>query len=146
MFFFVYSRKVNDSNDSVNTRTDENNSSSRDDIETPNMSESSSSAELSTNDKIHPSGSNEMCFANSEKIRRDYRLLAERRFEKEYTWLYYNFNEKVYLCKICEVFYGKSSAKSGGSRGNGRITLLSLKIIPVKNLHDTTNQKIIKMQ
>ena len=33
--FFVYSRKVNDSNDSVNIGTDENNSSSRD-IETPN--------------------------------------------------------------------------------------------------------------
>ena len=36
LYFFVYSRKVNDSNDSVNIITDENNSSSRD-IETPNM-------------------------------------------------------------------------------------------------------------
>ena len=32
-------------------------------------------------------------------------------------WLYYNFNKKDYLSKICEVFYGESSAKPGGSRG-----------------------------
>ena len=103
MFFSVYSRKVNDSNGSVNIRTNKKktkklygpflwmgfyclkatarfttkfpeipgtNSSSRDDIETPNMSELSSSAEISTDDKIRPPGSNEMHFANSEKIRR----------------------------------------------------------------------------
>ena len=81
------------------------------------MSESSSSAELSMDDEINPSGSNEMRFANSEEIRRDHRLFDERRYEKEYTWLYYNFNKKNYLCKICEVFYGESSAKPGGSRG-----------------------------
>ena len=63
--FFVYSTKVNDSNDCVNIRADENNSSSRDDIESLNMSESSSSAELSTDDEIYPFGSNEMRFANS---------------------------------------------------------------------------------
>ena len=70
--FSFYSWKVNDSNDSVNIRTNEKNSSSRDDIETPNMSELSSSAEVSTDDEIHPPGSNEMRFANSEKIRRDH--------------------------------------------------------------------------
>ena len=36
------------------------------------MSELSSSAEVSTDDEIHPPGSNEMRFANSEKIRRDH--------------------------------------------------------------------------
>ena len=83
---------------------DENNSSSRDDIKTPNMPESSSSAELSTDVEIHPSESNEMRFANTEKIRRDHCLFDERWYEKEHTWLYYNFNKKSYLCKICEVF------------------------------------------
>ena len=53
--FFGYSRKVNDSNGSVNIRMDENNSSSRDDIETLNMSDSSSSPKLSKEDEIHPS-------------------------------------------------------------------------------------------
>ena len=57
---------------------------------------SSSSAELSTNDEMHTSGSNEMCFANSEERRCDHCLFDKRRYEKEYTWLYYNFNKKVY--------------------------------------------------
>ena len=83
--FFLYSRKVNDSNDSFNIRTNEN-SSSRDDIKTPNISDSPSSAELSTDDEIHPR-SNEMRFANFEEIRWDYHLFDERRYEKEYTWL-----------------------------------------------------------
>ena len=123
--FFVYYRKVNDSNESVNIRTDENNSSLRDDIETPNMSESSSSAKLSTDDEIHPS---DQSFANSEVIRCDRRLFDEKRYEKEYTWLSYNFNEKSYLCKICGVFYGEPSAKPGGSRG-----AWSLKVILAEN-------------
>ena len=37
--------------------------------------------------------------------------------EKECTWLYCSFNKKCFLCKICEVFYGESSAKPDGSRG-----------------------------
>ena len=41
------------------------------------MSESSSSAELSTDDEIYPFGSNEMRFANSEEIRRAHSLLDE---------------------------------------------------------------------
>ena len=57
---------------------------------------SSSSAELSTNDEMHTSRSNEMCFANSEEIRCDHCSFDKRRYEKEYTWLYYNFNKKVY--------------------------------------------------
>ena len=131
--FFVYSRKVNDSNDKVNIKTDESNCSSRDDIEALNMSESSSSAELSTDDEIHPSVTNEMRFANSEETRRHHCLFDERRYEKEYNWLYYNFNKKDYLRKICEGFYAESSAKPGGSTGHSRIIPLSLKIILVKN-------------
>ena len=97
------------------------------------MSESSSSAELSTDDEIHPSVTNEMRFANSEETRRHHCLFDERRYEKEYNWLYYNFNKKDYLRKICDGFYGESSAKPGGSRGHSRIIPLSLKIILVKN-------------
>ena len=131
--FFVYSRKVNDNNDSVDIRMEKNNFFlSRDYTETLNMSESSSSAELSIDDKIRPSGSNEMRFVNSEEVRCNHRLCDERRCEKEYTWLYYNFDEKGCLCKSCEVFYGESNAKPGGNRGYGRIMLLSLKIILVK--------------
>ena len=67
--FFVYSRKVNDNNDSVDIRMEKNNFFlSRDYTETLNMSESSSSAELSIDDKIRPSGSNEMRFVNSEEV------------------------------------------------------------------------------
>ena len=65
---------------------DGNNSLSRDDIGIPNMSESSSSAELSKDDEIHLSGSNEMHFANTEEIRCEHHLFGERRYEKEYTW------------------------------------------------------------
>ena len=101
MVFFLYSRKVNDSNDSFNIRANEN-SSSRDDIKTPNISDSPSSAELSTDDEIHPR-SNEMRFANFEEIRWDYHLFDERRYEKEYTWLYYNFN-KVNCAKFVKHF------------------------------------------
>ena len=72
--------------------------------------------ELSTDDEKNPSGSNEMRFANSEEMRRHHHLFDKRRYEKEYTWLYYSFNKKGYLCKICEIFYGESSAKPGGSR------------------------------
>ena len=53
---FVRSRKAKDENSSL----------SRDDIQTPNISESSSFAEPSTDDEIHPRGSNEMRFANTE--------------------------------------------------------------------------------
>ena len=117
LYLFVYSRKVNDSNDSANIRMNENNPSSKDDIENLKYVRLVKLAKLSTDEEIHPSGSNEMRFANSEEIRRDHRLFDERRYEKEYTWLYYKFNKKGYLCKICEVFYRESSAKPGGSTG-----------------------------
>ena len=84
---FVRSRKAKDENSSL----------SRDDIQTPNISESSSFAEPSTDDEIHPRGSNEMRFANTEEIRHNQRLFDERRYKKEYTWLYYNFNTKRLL-------------------------------------------------
>ena len=91
---FVYSRKVNDRNDSVNIGTDENNSSSRDDTETPNMSESSSFTELLMDDEMHPPRLNEMRFANTEEIRHDHSLFDERRYKKEYNCLHYEFNKK----------------------------------------------------
>ena len=55
--------------------------------------------ELSADDEIHLSRSNEMHFANLEEIRHKQHLFYERRYEKEYTWLYYNFNKKGYLRK-----------------------------------------------
>ena len=51
------------------------------------MSELSSSLKLSTYNKIHPSWSNDMHFANSEEIRCDHPLFDQRSYEKEYTWL-----------------------------------------------------------
>ena len=74
-------------------------------VKTPNISELSSSAGLSWVDEIHRSGSNKLHFANIEEIRHDHCLFNERRYEKECSELYYNFNEKGYLCKSCEVFY-----------------------------------------
>ena len=56
-------------------------------------------------------------FANENEIKRDHRLFDERRYEKEYTWLYYNCNKGGYMCKVCEVCYGQSNAKAGGNRG-----------------------------
>ena len=49
------------------------------------------------------------------------------------TWLYYNLNEKGYLSKISNVFYGDSSAKRGGNRGHVSRMLLFSKLILVKN-------------
>ena len=130
---FVHSRKAKDESSSL----------SRDDIQTPNISESSCFAEpSSTDDEIHHSGSNEMCFANIEEIGHNQRLFDERRYEKEYTWLYYNFNKKSYLCKICEVFYGESKTYLVEVGGHGCITLLSLRIILVKKL--TQHEKSVK--
>ena len=57
-----------------------------------------------------------MHFGNTEEIRCDHHLFNERSYDKEYNWLYYNFNKKGYLSKICEVFCGEPSAKPGRSR------------------------------
>ena len=88
---------------------------------------------LSTDEQIHPSGSNEMHFADSEEIKRDHHLFDKRRYEKEYTWLHYNFNKKGYLCKICEVFYEVSSTKARGSREHNAFK-------------DNPGKKLIKIQ
>ena len=53
--------------------------------------------------------------------------------KKKNTWLYYNLNEKGYLSKISNVFYGDSSAKRGGNRGHVSRMLLFSKLILVKN-------------
>ena len=46
------------------------------------MSKLSSSAKLIKDDEIHPSGSNEMRFTNTEEIRRDHHLFDERDMKK----------------------------------------------------------------
>lgn len=40
--------------------------------------------------------------------------------------------KKGYLIKVCEVLYGESSSKPGGSLGHGDIMLLHLNIFLVK--------------
>ena len=47
-------------------------------------------------DKIHPSGSNEMRFANSEEIRHNHRLFDERRYEKNILGCI-----KILIRKVC---------------------------------------------
>ena len=94
----------------------------------------SSSSELSTDNEIHLSGSNEVRFASIEEIRRDHRLFDERRYGKEYALLHFHFNKKGYLCKSCEIFYVESSVKSGGSRRHCRIMLVIFKDNPGKNI------------
>lgn len=104
--FFVFSRKAddsNDSNDSVNISTDENI------FHKALWNFSSSSMDLSLDDKIHPSGSNEMRFANSEEIRCDHRLFDKkenktnklkkkiRRYEKE------NKTNELYVQKLIKL-------------------------------------------
>ena len=146
VFFVVYSRKENDSNDSVNIGTNDNNSLSRDDIETPNMSESSSPAEFSTDDEIYPSRSDEMSFANTEKISHDHRFFMKEDLKKHILGCFIISVKIGYFCKICEIFYRESNEKPGGSSGHGRMMLLSLKIVLVKSYHVTntslTNLKI----
>ena len=75
----------------------------------PNQSGTSSEADLLTDDEIDVLNENtndlQLRFANSEEIKRDHHLFDERRYEKEYAWLYYNFSKNGYLCKACEVFY-----------------------------------------
>ena len=86
-----------------------------------NQSGTSSEADLSTDDGIDVLNENtnnlQLRFVNSKEIKQDHSLFDERRYEKEYAWLYYNFSKNGYLCKVCEVFYGSSSEKPGGSRG-----------------------------
>ena len=72
-------------------------------------------------------------FANNEEIKQNHRLFDERRYEKEYVWLYYNFSKNGYLCKVCEVFYGNSSVKPGGSRGAWPHRQFILKITLARN-------------
>ena len=70
----------------------------------------SSETDLSTDDEINVLNKNtndlQLRFGNSEEIKRDHRLFDERRYQKEYAWLYYNFSKNGYLCKVCEVFHG----------------------------------------
>ena len=66
---------------------------------------------------IEINGGRDKRFTNEKETEQDHRLFDERRYEKEYTWLYYNCNKGGYMCKVCEVYYGQSNAKAGGNRG-----------------------------
>ena len=79
-----------------------------------------------------------MRFANSQEVKNDHRLYDERRYEKEYTWLYYNLNKCGYMCKICEVYQGDSNPKAGGNRGAWSHNAVVFKDNPGKKLrhHD----------
>ena len=95
-----------------------------------------SEADLSTDDEIDVLNENtndlQLRFANSEEIKQDHCWFDERRYEKEYAWLY--FSKNVYLCKVCEVFYGSSSEKPGGSRGAWSHRAVNFKDNPGKKL------------
>ena len=105
----------------------------------------SSETDLSTDDEINVLNKNtndlQLRFANSEEIKRDHRLFDERQYQKEYAWLYYNFSKNGYLCKVCEVFYGSSGEKPGGSRGAWSHRAVHFKDNPGKKLtrHDKSD-------
>lgn len=111
--FCIYSRKVNDSNTSANNRTEEAYLLPRHDLSLLIYQSRESLQNYQRINKICPLGSIVMCLTNIEEITHDHRLFVERICEKEYTWLYYNLNEKDYLSKILNVFYGESNAKPG---------------------------------
>ena len=47
----------------------------------------------------------------------DHRFYDQSRYEKMYTWLYYNQSERGYMCKVCQVYYRNSPHFSGSNRG-----------------------------
>lgn len=83
-------------------------------------------------------------FANEDEIRKDHRLFDERRYEKEFTWLYYSFNKYGYLCKVCEMVYGDANPKSGGSRGAWSHNAVKFKDNPGKKLKRHGNSQAHK--
>ena len=56
-------------------------------------------------------------FACKDDIQDDHRLYDQSRYEKMYDWLYYSQVAHGYMCKICEVFYGKPPVPTGKGRG-----------------------------
>ena len=56
-------------------------------------------------------------FASKDDIQDDHHLHDESRYKKMYDWPYYSQVADGYMCKICEVFYGKSPVPTGRGRG-----------------------------
>ena len=56
-------------------------------------------------------------FVCKDDIQDDHRLYDQSRYKKMYDWLYYSQVAHGYMCKICEVFYGKSPVPIGRRRG-----------------------------
>ena len=100
-----------DKAEQIDINTNGNNSDSESDGEN-DSSDSSSDDESSENyQEKGPS------FASSNDIESDHRFYDQSRYEKMYTWLYYNQSERGYMCKVCEVYYRNSPHFSGSNRG-----------------------------
>ena len=56
-------------------------------------------------------------FASKDDIQDDHCLYDQSRYKKMYDWLYYSQVAHGYMCKICEVFCGKSPVPTGRGRG-----------------------------
>ena len=73
-------------------------------------------------------------FANIEETKQDHRLLDERRYEKEYPWLYYNFSKNGYLCVKFVRFFMEVQVKNLGEvEEHSRIEQFILKITLARN-------------
>ena len=90
-------RRSNHTNETTNANEGACSSWSKEPLSPANKSGTSGKADLSTGDEIDALNENtndlQLRFANSEEIKRDHRLFDERRYEKGYAWLYYNFSK-----------------------------------------------------
>ena len=77
------------------------------------MNDSLSDVELLQNDHATCTSG----FASKDNIQDDRCLYDQSRYKKMYDWLYYSQVAPGYICKICEVFYGKSPVPIGRGRG-----------------------------
>ena len=102
-----------------------------------NQSGISSEADLSTDDEIYVLNENtndlQLRFVNSEEIKRDHRLFDERRHEKEYAWLYYNFSKNGFYVKFVRFFMEVQVKNLGEVEEHGRIEQFILKITLARN-------------
>ena len=60
---------------------------------------------------------NEIGFAKEKDIASDHRLYDQSKYERVYTWLYYNHTLNGYMCKVCDIFYTGTECPTGGDRG-----------------------------
>ena len=58
----------------------------------------------------------QVALACKEDIQDDYCICNQSGYKKMYDWLYYIQVAHGYMCKICEVFYGKSTVTTGRGR------------------------------